>query len=147
MDMRHSLKQQQSTLQKGFTLIEVMVVIVILGILAALVVPKLFGQLTNSRVKTTSIAMSTTAGALKMFYLDNSRYPTTQEGLDALVHKPANVKVWHGGYLESLPKDGWDNEFQYVTPGSEGKPFDLYSFGADAKEGGADDDADIYYKP
>jgi len=143
MDLR--LKQQHKSSQSGFTLIEVMVVIVILGILAALIVPNVIGQSDKARVGTTKSVLSTTASALDLFKLDNSRYPTTQEGLDALIHKPATAKTWpEGGYIKGgLPKDGWGADLQFISPGSEGKPFDLYSFGADGKEGGEGNDADI----
>ncbi len=143
MDLR--LKQQHKSSQSGFTLIEVMVVIVILGILAALIVPNVIGQSDKARVGTTKSVLSTTASALDLFKLDNSRYPTTQEGLDALIHKPATAKTWpEGGYIKGgLPKDGWSADLQYIAPGSDGKPFDLYSFGADGKEGGEGNDADI----
>lgn len=146
MDSR--VKQQNKSFQSGFTLIEVMVVIVILGILAALIVPNVIGQSDKARVGTTKSVLSTTASALDLFKLDNSRYPTTQEGLDALVHKPANAKTWpEGGYIKGgLPKDGWGNDLQYIAPGSDGKPYDLYSFGADGKEGGEGNDADIALK-
>jgi general secretion pathway protein G len=143
MDLR--LKQQHPSSQSGFTLIEVMVVIVILGILAALIVPNVIGQSDKARVGTTKSVLSTTASALDLFKLDNSRYPTTQEGLDALIHKPASAKTWpNGGYIKGgLPKDGWGAVLQYISPGSDGKPFDLYSFGSDGKEGGEGDAADI----
>lgn len=143
MDLR--LKQQHPSSQSGFTLIEVMVVIVILGILAALIVPNVIGQSDKARVGTTKSVLSTTASALDLFKLDNSRYPTTQEGLDALIHKPASAKTWpNGGYIKGgLPKDGWGADLQYISPSSDGKPFDLYSFGSDGKEGGDDDAADI----
>lgn len=146
MDLR--LKQKHLSSQSGFTLIEVMVVIVILGILAALIVPNVIGQSDKARVGTTKSVLSTTASALDLFKLDNSRYPTTQEGLDALIHKPATAKTWpNGGYIKGgLPKDGWGADLQYIAPGSDGKPFDLYSFGSDGKEGGEDDAADIALK-
>lgn len=146
MDLR--LKQKHQSSQSGFTLIEVMVVIVILGILAALIVPNVIGQSDKARVGTTKSVLSTTASALDLFKLDNSRYPTTQEGLDALIHKPATAKTWpNGGYIKGgLPKDGWGADLQYIAPGSDGKPFDLYSFGSDGKEGGEDDAADIALK-
>lgn len=134
--------------QRGFTLIEVMVVIVILGVLAAMVVPAVMGQNDKARAGVTNVALSTTGGALDMFKLDNGRYPTMQEGLDALVHKPANVKAWPStGYVKGgeIPKDGWDHDLQYVVPGTNGKPYDLYSWGADGKDGGEGVDADIYY--
>ncbi len=143
MDLR--LTQQKKSYQSGFTLIEVMVVIVILGILAALIVPNVIGQSDKARVGTTKSVLSTTGSALDLFKLDNSRYPTTQEGLDALINKPANAKTWpNGGYIKGgLPKDGWGADLQYISPGSDSKPYDLYSFGSDGKEGGEDDAADI----
>lgn len=146
MDFR--VKQQQQAYQSGFTLIEVMVVIVILGLLAALIVPNVIGQSDKARVGTTKTVLSTTGSALDLFKLDNSHYPTTQEGLDALINKPANAKTWpSGGYIKGgLPKDGWDQDLQYISPGSDGKPFDLYSFGSDGKEGGEEDAADIALK-
>ena len=133
----------------GFTLIEVMVVIVILGILAALIVPKVMGRGEKARVDTTKIALKSVAGALVQYKLDNGRYPSVQDGgLDALVHKPATAKNWlPEGYLPKYPKDSWENDIQYVIPGAEGRKFDLYSFGADGKEGGEENDADIYYQP
>jgi general secretion pathway protein G len=134
--------------QRGFTLIEVMVVIVILGVLAAIIVPNVMGKVDSSKIKSTKISMQTIAHELDAFKLDNGRYPTTQEGLDALMHKPANAKSYpEGGYLgNSSLKDSWGNDFQYVAPGTGGHPFDLYSFGADGKEGGDGNDADIYYE-
>ena len=133
----------------GFTLIEVMVVIVILGVLAALIVPNVMGRGEKAKVDTTKIALKSVAGALDQYKLDNSRYPSMQDGgLDALVHKPASAKNWlPDGYLKAYPKDSWENDLQYVIPGAEGRKFDLYSFGADGKEGGEGNDADIYYQP
>ncbi|WP_202741159.1 type II secretion system major pseudopilin GspG [Acinetobacter sp. 'aerobic (ED)'] len=134
----------------GFTLIEVMVVIVILGVLAALIVPNVMGRGEKAKVDTTSITLKGVAGALDQYKLDNGRYPSMQDGgLDALVNQPATAKNWlPGGYVKGgYPKDSWENDLQYVIPGREGRPFDLYSFGADGKEGGEGNDADIYYQP
>ncbi|ENX17261.1 type II secretion system protein G [Acinetobacter sp. CIP 64.2] len=134
----------------GFTLIEVMVVIVILGVLAALIVPNVMGRGEKAKVDTTQITLKGVAGALDQYKLDNGRYPSMQDGgLDALVHQPASAKNWlPGGYVKGgYPKDSWDNDLQYVIPGREGRPYDLYSFGADGKEGGEGNDADIYYQP
>ena len=135
--------------QSGFTLIEVMVVIVILGILAALVVPNVMGKVDSSKIKTTEITLSSVSKELDTFKRDNNRYPNTQDGgLEALVTQPANVKNYPiGGYLKKYPKDSWDNDLQYVSPGTDGRPYDLYSFGADGKSGGEGADADLYYKP
>lgn len=132
--------------EQGFTLIEVMVVVVILGILAALIVPNVIGQGDKARVGTTKSTLFTVGNALDLYKLDNHKYPTTQEGLDALINKPASAKNWlNGGYIKGgMPKDGWGNDLQYVSPGSNGRGFDLYSFGADGKEGGDNDDADLF---
>lgn len=134
--------------QSGFTLIEVMVVVVILGILAAMVVPSVIGKGDQARAKTTETTLSTVGGALDMYRLDNAKYPTTQEGLDALVNKPASATNWaQGGYIKGgMPKDGWGNDLQYIAPGSNGRAYDLYSFGADGKEGGSDLDQDLFAK-
>lgn len=132
--------------QSGFTLIEIMVVIVILAILAGLVVPKVVGQSDKARVKTTETALATVSNALDMYKVDNSRYPTTAQGLEALTTPPAEAKNYpDGGYIKGgYPTDGWENELQYVAPGSEGRPYDLFSLGADGQQGGEGQDADIY---
>lgn len=132
--------------QSGFTLIEIMVVIVILAILAGLVVPKVVGQSDKARVKTTETALATVSNALDMYKVDNSRYPTTAQGLEALTTPPADAKNYpEGGYIKGgYPTDGWENEMQYVAPGSEGRPYDLFSLGADGQQGGEGQDADIY---
>ncbi|WP_320157992.1 type II secretion system major pseudopilin GspG [Psychrobacter frigidicola] len=132
--------------QSGFTLIEIMVVIVILAILAGLVVPKVVGQSDKARVKTTETALATVSNALDMYKIDNSRYPTTAQGLDALTTPPTDAKNYpEGGYIKGgYPTDGWENEMQYVAPGSEGQPYDLFSLGADGQQGGEGQDADIY---
>lgn len=134
--------------QQGFTLIEVMVVVVILGILAALIVPNVMGRGEKAKVDTTKITMANVASALDQYKLDNNKYPNTQEGLDALSNQPASAKNWMaGGYLKGgYPKDSWDNDLQYVAPGSSGRAYDLYSFGADGKEGGEGNDADLYFE-
>lgn len=140
------MQQQHKHSQSGFTLIEVMVVIVILGILAALIVPNVIGQGDKARVGTTKSTLSTVANALDLYKLDNHQYPSTQEGLDALIKQPASAKNWlQGGYIKGgLPKDGWGADLQYVAPGSNGQAYDLYSFGGDGKEGGEGTDADIF---
>src|SRR5690554_2531037 len=134
----------------GFTLIEVMVVIVILGVLAALIVPNVMGRGEKAKVDTTEITLKSVAGALDQYKMDNGKFPSMQDGgLDALVNQPASAKNWlPGGYVKGgYPKDSWDNDIQYVIPGSEGRAFDLYSFGADGQQGGEGTDADIYYQP
>lgn len=133
--------------QAGFTLIEVMVVVAILGILATIVMTNVIGKDDQARVTTTKASLASVAKSLDMYKLDNHKYPTTDEGLRALVEKPASAKTFpEGGYLSSMPEDPWGNPFQYVYPGSNGRKYDLYSLGADAAEGGEGYDADIYYQ-
>ena len=147
--MRKSGTQAYYKKQSGFTLIEVMVVIVILGVLAALIVPNVMGRGEKAKVDTTKITLNSVANALDQYKLDNGRYPSMQDGgLEGLIKQPASAKNWmQGGYLKgAYPTDSWDNDLQYVIPGSEGRAFDLFSFGADGKQGGEGNDADIYYQ-
>ena len=136
----------QGKLHRGFTLIEVMVVIVILGVLAALIVPKVMGRPDEARIVAAKQDIAAISQALKLYRLDNRRYPTTEQGLQALVEKPSAAPVpdnWKtGGYLEKLPKDPWGNPYQYLSPGVHGE-FDVFSFGADGQTGGEGVDADI----
>jgi general secretion pathway protein G len=131
---------------RGFTLIEIMVVVVIMGILAALVVPKLLSRTGESKVAAARVDISTVMQALKLYKLDNQRYPTTEQGLQALLSKPTSgpaANGWKsGGYLEKMPKDPWGNPYQYLSPGIKGE-IDVFSLGADGQPGGAGDDADI----
>ena len=133
-------------LARGFTLIEIMVVVVIMGILAALVVPKLISRTGESRVAAARVDISTLMQALKLYKLDNQRYPSTEQGLQALVSKPTTgpaANGWKsGGYLDRLPNDPWGKPYQYLSPGIKGE-VDVFSLGADGQPGGAGDDADI----
>ena len=131
--------------QQGFTLIEIMVVVVILGILAALVVPQVMSRPDQAKVTAAQNDIRAIGAALDMYKLDNHKYPSTAEGLGALVKPPATAKnAPPEGYVKGgIPKDGWGNELQYVSPGMDGKPYTLFSFGADGKEGGEGTDADI----
>jgi len=132
--------------QAGFTLIEIMVVIVILGILAALVVPKVMSRPDEARVVAAKQDIASLAQALKLYRLDNKRYPTTEQGLQALVSRPAQTPVpdnWKGGgYVERLPLDPWGKAYQYLNPGLHGE-IDIFSYGADGAPGGEALDADI----
>lgn len=134
------------TAAKGFTLIEVMIVIVILGILAALIVPKIIGRPDEARVIAAKQDISSLLQALKLYRLDNQRYPTTDQSLQALVVKPTTAPLppnWkNGGYIERLPKDPWGNQYRYLNPGTRGE-IDVYSVGADGEPGGQGIDADI----
>lgn len=132
--------------QRGFTLIEIMVVVVIMGILAALVVPKLMGRADDARITAARQDISTLMSALKLYKLDNHRYPTTEQGLQALIAKPTSgpaANGWKsGGYVDKLPKDPWGGQYQYLSPGVRGE-IDVFSYGADGQPGGAGNDADI----
>jgi len=132
--------------QRGFTLIEIMVVIVILGVLAALVVPRVLDRPDEARAVAAKSDLATIYSALKLYRLDNQRYPTTEQGLNALVAKPDAAPVppnWKpGGYLERLPKDPWGRPYQYLNPGLKGE-VDVFSYGADGQSGGTGIDADI----
>jgi general secretion pathway protein G len=133
-------------LQRGFTLVEIMVVVVIIGILGALVVPKLLGRTGESRVAAAKVDIATLKQALNLYKLDNQRYPTTDQGLQALMQKPTTGPAatgWKaGGYLEKLPKDPWGNPYQYLSPGIHGE-VDVFSLGADGQPGGTGEDADV----
>jgi general secretion pathway protein G len=130
----------------GFTLIEIMVVIVILGILAALVVPRIIERPDQARVIAAKSDIAAIMQALKLYRLDNQRYPTSEQGLSALVARPTSPPVppnWKpNGYLERLPKDPWGNAYQYLNPGLRGE-IDVFSFGADGVAGGQGTDADV----
>ena len=132
--------------QRGFTLLEVMVVVVILGILAALVVPKIMGRPDEARVIAAKQDIASLMQALKLYRLDNQRYPTTEQGLQALIVKPTTTPIplnWkQGGYVERLPKDPWGGPYQYLNPGVQGE-IDVFSYGADGAPGGEGNDADI----
>jgi general secretion pathway protein G len=133
-------------LQRGFTLLEVMVVVVILGILAALVVPKIISRPDEARTIAARQDIASLMQALKLYRLDNQRYPTTEQGLQALVARPASAPLapnWKtGGYVERLPKDPWGNPYQYLNPGVRGE-LDVFSLAADGAPGGEGNDADI----
>lgn len=132
--------------QRGFTLIEVMIVVVILGILAALIVPKVMGRPDEARIIAARQDVASLSQALKLYRLDNIAYPTTDQGLQALVAKPSSAPVptnWKtGGYLDRLPKDPWGHDYQYLNPGVHGE-IDVFSLGADGAPGGDGNDADV----
>ena len=131
---------------RGFTLIEVMVVVAILGILAALIVPKLVGRSDEARVVAAKQDIGTLMQALKLYRLDNQHYPTGAQSLTALVQKPSSDPIpsnWkEGGYLDKLPNDPWGHPYQYLNPGVHGE-IDIFSYGADGQPGGTGIDADI----
>ena len=134
--------------QRGFTLIELMVVIVILGILAGLIIPRIMGRPEEARRMKARVQIESIETALKLYKLDNGSYPSTEQGLEALVEAPSVgqlPRAWRdGGYLEKgrVPKDPWDNEFIYLSPGVN-SDFDLISYGADGEPGGEDTGKDV----
>lgn len=132
--------------QSGFTLIEIMVVVVILGILAAIAVPRIMNRPDTARITKAKQDIRVIESALKLYRLDNFQYPSTDQGLQALVEQPAGdppAKNWKsGGYLDRLPKDPWGNPYQYLSPGVKGE-IDIFTLGADARPGGEEASADI----
>ena len=134
----------RAAVQRGFTLIELMVVLVIIGLLAALIVPNVLDRADDARVTAARTDVANLMQALKLYKLDNQRYPTAEQGLQALVTKPTAAPVpanWKN-YLEKLPQDPWGKPYQYANPGVKG-PVDVFSFGADGQAGGEGRDADI----
>ena len=129
---------------RGFTLLELMVVIVIIGVLAALIAPKILDRVVQAKITAAQSDISTLMNALKIYKLDNGRYPSSDQGLQALVAKPTAGTIpgnWKS-YLDKLPEDPWHNPYQYANPGVHGE-IDVFSFGADGQAGGTGDDADI----
>jgi general secretion pathway protein G len=129
-------------LQRGFTLIEIMVVVVIIALLATAVVSNLFGRVDDARAAKAKQDIRTLETMLTMYKLDNFRYPTTEQGLDALVHKPADPNLTSWREYGKLSKDPWKRDYHYESPGQHGD-FDLYTLGADGEPGGEKADADI----
>jgi general secretion pathway protein G len=131
----------------GFTLLEMLVVLVIIGLLASLVGPKLFSRVDSAKVQTAETQIKTFQGVLDTMRLDIGRYPTEAEGLGLINAAPTDPRLrarWKGPYMvEDIPKDPWGNAYQYGVPGANGKPYALYSLGADGKRGGEGNDADV----
>lgn len=138
--------QKTASRQGGFTLIEIMVVVVILGILASVVVPRIMDRPDTARITKARLDIQAMESVLNQYRLDNFVYPSTEQGLEALVEKPSGDPEpanWNkSGYIKSLPKDPWNRPYLYLNPGEKGE-FDLYSLGADGQSGGEDANADI----
>jgi general secretion pathway protein G len=128
----------------GFTLVEVLIVLASISLIVSLVGPRVLGYLSSSRVKSTQVQIENLKSTLELFYVDSGRYPTTAEGLKALLVAPSGATGWSGPYLRgaSVPDDPWNNSYRYSSPGEHG-PFDIISLGSDGREGGTDDAADI----
>jgi general secretion pathway protein G len=128
---------------EGFTLIELLVVLIILGLLSALVAPRFFGKIEKAKMKTAKAQIELLGAALDDFRLDNGRYPTTEEGLQALREKPGDLETWDGPYLpKPVPMDPWGRPYHYQSPGEHGD-YDLFSYGKDNAEGGEKEDKDV----
>ena len=144
--MKHNMRApRHSYSEQGFTLIEIMVVVIIIGILAAIVAPNVIGRVDDAQLTKAKAEISNIENAMKFYRLDNFAYPTTEQGIDALVTKPndPNVRNWKpGGYMDRVPKDPWGNPYQYLNPGNNGE-IDIYTLGRDGRPGGEGLDADI----
>ncbi len=140
LDRRRLLRAGSS----GFTLIEMLVVLVIIGLVMGLVGPRVLNYLTDARVKAAKLQIEALSNSLDLYYLDAGRYPSTSEGLTALVRRPGNQEVWNGPYLKNgvVPDDPWRNAYVYRSPAENG-PYEIMSYGSDGREGGAGAAADI----
>lgn len=147
----NALKNSHINKQKGFTLLEMIVVLVIIGLIAGLVGPSLFKQADRAKVQTAGTQVKMIRGALHTLRLDIGRLPTTQEGLTLLISPPSDERVaqfWEGPYIDGgVPLDPWNREYNYSLTPSQFEPFTLYSFGADGQQGGEGDNEDIGYLP
>ena len=145
MRMFRSYDTRRHAREAGFTLVELLVVLVILGLLVGLVGPKMINYLSGAKSDTARVQIHQLVTALDLFKLDVGRYPTTEEGLRALIEKPGSVQSWRGPHLSSttVPHDPWGFDYHYKLPGTGGKPYDLYTLGADNAVGGDGENSDI----
>ena len=131
--------------ERGFSLLELLAVLVILGILAGVFAPKFLGQAESAKRKAAKLEIDQIGQSLDLYKLEMGKYPTSQEGLAALVTAPSGTTNWNGPYLKktTVPKDPWGNEYKYTSPGDQNRPYDIVSLGGDGKEGGDNDGKDI----
>lgn len=130
---------------RGFTLLELLVVILIIGLLVGVVAPRLLGQVSKSEVTAARAQLDAIDKAVQAYRMDTGRFPSTSQGLRALVAMPSEEPKWRGPYMQSeVPPDPWGNPYQYRLPGTNGRDYDLYSLGRDRAQGGSGDDADLY---
>jgi general secretion pathway protein G len=141
---RKALQTKRDT-DGGFTLVELLVVLVILSLIMGLVAPRVLGYLSDARVRSAKLQIDSLSAALDLFYLDAGRYPSQSEGLTVLVKRPPSVQTWNGPYLKqtALPEDPWGHPYQYRVPGQKG-PYAIVSLGSDGRDGGSNDAGDIY---
>lgn len=136
--------QSGASASAGFTLLELLVVILIIGLLTGIVAPRFLGQISRSEATTARAQLDALDKALQSYRIDNGRYPSTSQGLRALVVQPSEESRWHGPYLQGeVPLDPWGSQYQYRAPGGNGKDYELSSFGKDRAAGGQADDADL----
>ncbi len=142
--LRVQSADRQNVGQQGFTLVEMLVVITIIGLIMGLIGPRVLNYLSESKVKAAKIQLQSFGGALDLFYLDAGRFPSTAEGLAALVQRTPGIAAWNGPYLKggNVPNDPWNNPYVYRSPGERG-PYDIMSYGSDGQEGGSGVAADI----
>jgi len=141
---RRKRPRQGRYASRGFSLIEILVALVIMGLLMGVVGPRVLNYLTDARSKTARIQIDNLSSALDLFFIDTGRYPSGQEGIEALVRRPADAGTWNGPYLKGtdVPRDPWGNAYLYRVPGPDG-PYELISLGSDGREGGEGSAADI----
>jgi general secretion pathway protein G len=140
---RSSIANHRSSIARGFTLIELMIVVVILGLLATIVMPKILNKPEKARRAKAKFDIRNIESALAYFKMDVGRFPTTSEGLEALVANPGLQGYDKDGYLKQIPLDPWNHKYVYISPGVRSKEYDLKSYGKDGEEGGTGDDGDI----
>lgn len=144
--IRHTRRRRSAHRgERGFTLVEILVVITIIGLIMGLVGPRVLNYLTESKAKAAKIQIESFSSALDLYFLDNGRYPNSSEGLAALVQRPGSLTSWNGPYLKgaTVPNDPWGNSYVYRSPGQHGTNFDIVSYGADGQEGGTGSASDI----